>query len=154
MANAQYKFNPPVTVRRMTRILELLAQNPKGLTRLELAAATAVGDRSMKSYLAALRGQMDGHERRIRVRTWRRQYGTGGMYEAVFVLGAGPDAKHPKPLSNSARVKRYRARLKRERVEVYEDQLAHQRRKRAQARPARRDRMVAALFGPPGAAHG
>lgn len=152
MSLNSYTFTRPAARRRMEKILQLLANAPDGLTRLELAAATAISDRCMKAYLAALRGSRDDMSRKVRVRSWRRQLGVGGYHEAVFGLGAEPDARRPRPESQATRVARYRAKLKRERPEDYHQLLERQRRQRAleKASKPRRDPAAIALFGQAG----
>lgn len=144
----RYSFTTRGTRRRIARIVDILASSPEGLTRAELAQAVAITDRALKEYLRALRGDW-GMPRQVRVVAWRRKLGTGGggNHEAVFALGAEPDAAKPPSQRHSEAQRLYWRRLKSEQPDEHLRRLLLKRAQRALQRPARRDRAAAALFG-------
>lgn len=142
-----YRFTRPATRRRLARILELLHEHPQGLTRLQLAEMTSINDRAMKRYLGALRGQLEGMPRQIRVREWRRQLGVGGHYVAVFAIGVRPDTSKPTPEPGREATARYRKNLLREKPDQYVAMLMRRRAIAAAKRPPRRDVAAVAIFG-------
>lgn len=97
---------------RLQRIVELLKDNPEGLTRSQLAYATEIGSIALYCYLKKLAGD-DIAKRQIRIGAWNRQLGKQGNFEAVYFAGDEPDAPRPPPLTPAERARRHRASRKR-----------------------------------------
>lgn len=71
-------------------------------------------DTLIRVCLANLKGA-GGHKQVIRISAWVRDYGPDGQrfyLRAVYSVGTAPDAKRPKPLTNTEYNRRYRAKAK------------------------------------------
>jgi hypothetical protein len=110
-------------------------------TTAELAVLAACSEPTVRRFISANRAEM--HIARF------LPAGEDGPGAAVWVWGAGRDAKRPPPKSRHELSKRYYRKLKRERFDKF-DEIRAQQRIRAATKAGtlvRRDPLVAALFG-------
>jgi predicted DNA-binding transcriptional regulator AlpA len=105
---APMTFIYETSVRRLEQIVQLLEENPQGLTRMQLAAFTEIGAAAIYSYLKKLHSA----PRRVRVGAWNRQLGRQGNFEPVYFAGIDPDEPKPAPLTPAERGRRYRQSLR------------------------------------------
>ncbi|PVX86454.1 hypothetical protein [Paraburkholderia unamae] len=121
------------------RIKAILESRPA--TAAELAALAVCSQPTVRRFITANRAEM-------RIARYLPNAGDGSP-TAVWAWGAGRDAKRPAPKSREELSARYYRKLKRERLDKF-DQLRAQQRVRAATKAGtlvRRDPLVAALFG-------
>lgn len=114
---------------KVERLLSELAQ--RSMSMPEIMAVLCVTKNTAGLYAKVLKEQG-----KIRVVRWLR--GGDGPFKPVYGLGGGPDAARPAPLTREQVGKRYRARLQKDRPDVYAARLAyvkHQTRKRRMKAP-------------------
>ncbi|RAR51665.1 hypothetical protein C7401_13625 [Paraburkholderia unamae] len=107
----------------------------------DLAKAAGCSECTVKRFIKANRAQ-------VHIGRYLRATGTSNV-TALWVWGAGNDAKRPKPMTSQELKARYYRKLERERPEMI-DQLRARARVRMATRAGRlvrRDPLVAALFG-------
>ncbi|WP_156965948.1 hypothetical protein [Paraburkholderia bannensis] len=121
---------------RMRAILE-----SRSATAAELAELAVCSEPTVRRFIGANRAEMH-------ITRYLPTCGDGAP-TAVWVWGAGRDAKRPTPKSRQELSKRYYRKLKRERIDKFDEIRAQQRKRAAEKRGTfvRRDPLVAALFG-------
>lgn len=112
---APMSFTYESSIRRLKRIVEVLRQSPRGMTRQQLAKAAAIAQASLGLYLAHLRGT-ETAPRQIRIGDWLRQLDNRGNFTPVFVAGDEPDEPRPLAFTNAERSRRYRTKRRDDQV--------------------------------------
>lgn len=129
--NQGYAFNKPASVARINRIIELLATP---MTPAELAAAAAISERGIRSYVNHL---LTERPRRIHIHAWRPN--SPGSPTMVLIAGNGQNKRRPPRMTATER-----SLKRRQDPEVCLQQLMY---KRAARRRPHRDQLSAAMFG-------
>ena len=129
--NQGYAFNKPASLARIERIIKLL-ETP--MTKAELAAAAAISERGITSYVHHL---LTERPRRIHIHDWRPN--SPGSPTMVLIAGNGTNKRRPPRMTPSER-----SLKRRKDPEVCLQQLMY---KRAARRTPRRDALSAAMFG-------
>jgi len=138
-----YAFNKPAALKKLARILEMLAVPT---TVYRVAEALPLCKRTTTAYLAYLRGIPSENNptppRRIRIAGW--EMSDTGHYMALYQVGSRPDEPHPPARTTTQRRRDIRKRLR----QTDPDELLRRREiRQAKRRKPRRDPMIAALFG-------
>lgn len=114
-----------------------------GATQVELQAMTGLSGATVCRHLKTLRDRREAH-----IADWRKPAKVNGCapWAALYRLGACSDKPRPKPLTQAQRWRQ--ARVEMQKTGDWEDRLARQRARYWKAKPAARDPLVAAMFGP------